>query len=389
MRNRLYEYVRYLSEGIGPRLTASDNERRAANYIISQLENWGYTPVIEKFKTPRSPYEVFQFTYLTAFLISLFFFQFNFYLQLFLILIEIFLIYFYYFEFIFIHTPLFKFFKKYDSKNIFVKIPAKKTTDTQNVRIVITAHIDSATASILFLPKFVKYLSTQVKVSFFSLILMLITSIISLYYPLLIFQFILHITGGIFLIGFLITFHSEYIAKPTNGANDNASSAGILLGIAETFSNKKLKDKEVWLVFTGAEEAGCIGIYEFLKKHKSELSKDTYFIVLDCTGIGIPVLIKSEGMLKKYNSAKELLNIFKEAAEKTGIKCQMQNLPVGYTEMEVVNNFGFKVITIGAAPENPEKVPNWHQITDTVKYIESQSLENIYNILVYVIEHIK
>jgi len=386
MKNKLYEYVRYLSEGIGHRLTASDNERRAGNYIISQLEELGYTPVIEKFKTPRSPYEVFQFTYLTAFLISFLFFKFNFYLQLFLILIEIFLVYFYYFEFIFLHTPLFKFFKKYDSKNIFVKIPAKDTPDT---RIIITAHIDSATASILFLPKFVKYLSKQVKISFFSLVLMLIISIISLFYPLLLFHFILYITGGLFLIGFLITFHSEYIAKPTNGANDNASSVGILLGLAEYFSKKKLKGKEIWLVFTGAEEAGCIGIYEFLKKHKSELSKDTFFVVLDCTGIGIPVLLKSEGMLKKYKSDEELLNIFKETAEKTGIKCQTQELPIGYTEMEVIKNFGFKVITIGAAPENPEEVPNWHQITDTVKYIEPQSLENIYKLLIYTIESIK
>ncbi len=97
MKNKLYEYVKYFSEGIGPRLTASDGERRAGNHIVSQLESLGYTPLIEKFKTPKSPYEIYQFVYLTGFLICISFLKFNFYLKLFLILSEIFLILFFYF----------------------------------------------------------------------------------------------------------------------------------------------------------------------------------------------------------------------------------------------------------------------------------------------------
>jgi len=383
MKNKLYEYVKYFSEGIGPRLTASDGERRAGNHIVSQLESLGYTPLIEKFKTPKSPYEIYQFVYLTGFLICISFLKFNFYLKLFLILSEIFLILFFYFEFIFIHTPLFKFFKRYDSKNIFVKIPAKESVKT---RIIVTAHIDSATASILFLPKFVKYLAKQIQLSFLNFILLLLVSIISLYYSNIILNILLSIIGAINFIGFIITFHSEYIAKPTNGANDNASSIAILLGLAEHFSKKRFNNKEIWLVFTGAEEAGCIGIYEFLKKHKKKIDKDTYFIVLDCTGIGIPVFIRSEGMLKKYKSDQHLLNILEQSAKELDIKYQIQDLPVGYTEMEVIKNFGYKTIAIGAASENPNDIPKWHQIDDVIRYIQPYTLLNIFRLVSYTIE---
>ncbi len=194
------------------------------------------------------------------------------------------------------------------------------------------------------------------------------------------------IIGAINFIGFIITFHSEYIAKPTNGANDNASSIAILLGLAEHFSKKRFNNKEIWLVFTGAEEAGCIGIYEFLKKHKKKIDKDTYFIVLDCTGIGIPVFIRSEGMLKKYKSDQHLLNILEQSAKELDIKYQIQDLPVGYTEMEVIKNFGYKTIAIGAASENPNDIPKWHQIDDVIRYIQPYTLLNIFRLVSYTIE---
>lgn len=379
MKNKLFNYVKHLSEDIGPRLTASDGERLASNFIVNNLKSFGYSPIIEKFKTPKSPYEVFQFSYLTAFLISILFLKFNFYIKIFLLLVELFLLYFFYFEFTFKHTPIFSLFKRYYSKNIFVKIPGKNNTEE---RLIITAHIDSATASILFLPKIVKYLDKQLRFSFLSLIFLLVFSLLSFYFNSILLYILNYSLAVIFIVGFVITFHSEYIAKPTNGANDNASSVAVLLGLAEYFSKNKHNYKELWLVFTGAEEAGCIGIYEFLKKHKNEFDDKTYFVALDCTGTGIPVLIKSEGMLKKYKSDEKLLQRFKKIADYKKLKVQVQDLPVGYTEMEVPINFGFKAMTIGAAPENPEEVPNWHQITDTIANINPETLTDIYQLLI-------
>jgi len=383
MKNKLFSYAKYLSEGIGNRLTASDGERKAGNFIVSKLESFGYTPKIEKFKTPKSPYELFQFVYFTGLLIIIFYTRFCLNFQIGLIVLEILLAIFFYLEFNFLHTPLFKFFQTHYSKNIYIKKEAK---DKAKNKIVLNAHIDSATASILFLPKFVKYLNKNVKLTLYSLIILPLISILLIHSDFILLKLFFYLIGFEFLIGLIISFHSEYIAKPTSGANDNASSVSILLGLAEHFSNKSLNDKEVWLVFTGAEEAGCVGIYEFMKKHRKDFDNETFFITLDCTGIGEPVIVKSEGMIRKYKSDEYLLNILKNSAEEEGIKYQIQDLPVGYTEMEVIKNFGFKVVSIGAAPEDPKAVPNWHQKNDTIAYINGGTLETVYRLLLNGIE---
>jgi len=381
MENRLYKFLHKIVEEIGERLPSSDGERKTANFIINKLKEFGLEPIVQNFKTPKSPYEIFQFVYFVQFLISISFFNFNIYLKIFLIAIQLFIAYFFYREFTFQHTFLFPFFQSFYSKNIIVKFNSNKKSKE---RIIITAHIDSATASFLFNKRIVKYLPHQIKFTMFSFVFIFLISIISLYYSNWVIKFLYKFFSIFFGIGFIVSFYSEYIAKPTKGANDNGSSVAILLGLAESFSNAKMSDKEVWLVFTGAEEAGCIGIYEFLKSYKEELKdKDikTYFITLDCTGVGIPTIVRSEGMLKRYKSSQFLLNRIEETASRAGIKYQVKDLPVGYTEMEVAINFGFEAITIGAAFENPKEVPNWHQESDRIEFVNSKTLYNIYKIL--------
>jgi len=149
----------------------------------------------------------------------------------------------------------------------------------------------------------------------------------------------------------------------------------------EYFSKHPLTNITIKGIFTGAEEAGCIGIYEFLKKYKSDVRDTDYFIVLDCTGIGEPVYLKSEGMLKKYHADHALFYIADYVSRNMDYNAEAINLPVGYTEMEVISNFGFRSLTIGAAPADKKAVPHWHQKTDSIVFIQAETLQKVFNFL--------
>lgn len=373
--NKIYDYVYYLSEHFSHRLTATDKEKRAGDWIYKKLKGFKLHPSIEEFSTPSSAYSIFQFVFLMFFLISLFYFQFHISIKLVLLFLQLFLIVLFYQEFNFLHTFVYKLIKPKKSQNVVVNI---KPASVQEKTIYICAHYDSATAGLLFHPYIVRLLHKMIKGTFISFYILFINSVLYLIWPQYVFLVVFIVLGFFYLISFCISFHTEYIAKPSKGANDNASSVGVGLHLMEYFKKNRLSNTKVVGLFTGAEEAGCVGIYEYLKKHRFDLDKNSYFIVLDCSGIGNPVYLRSEGMLKKYVADPYLFRLADKVSKQFDFSVDAVDLPMGYTEYNVVANFGFKGISIGAAPAEKKAVPNWHQMNDRIVYIHPETLNRVF-----------
>ncbi|MBU1077498.1 MAG: M28 family peptidase [Spirochaetes bacterium] len=382
---KLYDYVYYLSETLGNRLSTSLNEKRAADWIFKTLQSFNLSPVMERFRTPSSAYSFFQFIFLCSFLISLFYLQFHYILKIFFLIIELFLIYIFYREFNFNHTFLYDLLKRKDSQNVFASVTPIKE---KKKHIYISAHVDSATAGVLFNESIVKFLNIQMKIVFYSLVLVFVNSLLYLFFSTYFFVMVFIGLSGFYFISFFIAFHTEYLAQPASGANDNASSVGVTLGLMEYFSKNRPDHTEITGLFTGSEENGCIGIYEFLNKHKVTIDPDAIFLVLDCTGIGDPVYLRSEGMLKKYYADPKLLVLAEQVSRDVQYSADMVDLPVGYTEYNVINNFKYRGMAIGAVPKEKEAVPNWHQTRDNIVYIHKETLENVSDFVKKIIKKI-
>ncbi len=230
----------------------------------------------------------------------------------------------------------------------------------------------------MFHPLIVKYLKNLAKIIFGALFLLFIISLASFFWDGRIIELIFLGLSIMFLICFAVSFYSEYFAAPTNGANDNASGVGELLGLMGYFFSNPLKNTKLIGIFTGAKEAGCAGIYEYLKKHEKNIDENSYFIVLDCTGIGAPVYIKSEGMLKTYKPDPELVRIVNEVKQKPNNNIKPFELSAGYTEMQVINNFKFKSIAIGAAYAGRKTFPYSHQMQDRIIFIQPDILKKCF-----------
>jgi len=176
---KLYDYVYYLSETLEHRLSASSNEKHASDWISNTLKSFNLNPVMERFRTPSSAYSFFQFIFLCCFLISLFYIQFHYILKILFLTAELFLIYLFYNEFNFKHTFIYDLLKRKESQNVFASVTPVRE---KKKHIYISAHVDSATAGLLFNASIVKFLNIQMKVVLYSLVLLFINSLLYLFF---------------------------------------------------------------------------------------------------------------------------------------------------------------------------------------------------------------
>ncbi|MFW9988389.1 MAG: M28 family peptidase [Candidatus Odinarchaeota archaeon] len=88
----------------------------------------------------------------------------------------------------------------------------------------------------------------------------------------------------------------------SKGAIDNASGISIVLELLYFYSYPKnrLKNYNIWFVFTGAEESGTMGIRNFYKNIKNFDREKTYIINFD--SIANQVYLWDHGLLTNNNT---------------------------------------------------------------------------------------
>lgn len=159
------------------------------------------------------------------------------------------------------------------------------------------------------------------------------------------------------------------MARPTPGANDNASAVAAMLLAAEQFKTQMPADTELIVVGTGAEECGCGGMRELLDGYPHWDRDHTYFINFECVGGGQLHYVASEGLLARVHYPPELLCI----ARRVGATQQFGPVtPVHLlagTDANVPARKGYPTLSVISLEANG--VPrNYHQSTDTVDRID-------------------
>lgn len=88
-------------------------------------------------------------------------------------------------------------------------------------------------------------------------------------------------------------------ASATPGANDNASAVAAMLTCAERLRPGLPADVQLWIVGTGAEEVGCQGMHALLDAHPDWSRTHTFFVNFECLGGGTLHYVRSEGLLAR------------------------------------------------------------------------------------------
>jgi Zn-dependent M28 family amino/carboxypeptidase len=156
---------------------------------------------------------------------------------------------------------------------------------------------------------FLDYFSV-VPISNFNILLIVVTSI----------------TGVLFSIPIL---YLVFLERDSTGSIDNASGVSILIELAKNFKKNPLKNMDLLIIWTGAEEWGLVGAKKFCKKHFNNLNQSydldrSYNINIDMVGSYIGLLYK-HGVIMKRNLNHNLNDILVETAKKINIPMEKFN----------------------------------------------------------------
>jgi len=161
------------------------------------------------------------------------------------------------------------------------------------------------------------------------------------------------------------------------GANDNLSSVGTALSLAEHLRQSPLEHTEVWLVFTGCEETGCDGMSAFVEENGHKL-QDALFVNLEEVGIGERlVYLRSEGVLRPRRIRPRVEELIARAASEQGFAVQpVHAAGLGaFTETGVVWKNGFDGVCIMSLRAGTRWPPEWHRLTDRADRLQPEALE--------------
>jgi hypothetical protein len=110
------------------------------------------------------------------------------------------------------------------------------------------------------------------------------------------------------------------LRKVVPGANDNGTAVVALLALAEQLVAKPTDNLRVILLSVGSEESFSEGIKAFGERHFDELPREsTFFLCLESIGSPHLLVLRSEGFLKMYEYSPRALALMDGLAEELGL----------------------------------------------------------------------
>ena len=167
------------------------------------------------------------------------------------------------------------------------------------------------------------------------------------------------------------------------GANDNLSSVGALVALAHSLGKRPPRGVRVLLLSTGSEESFMEGMQAFGRRHFPDLARDTTELVcLECLGSPVLCLVEGEGMLRMRLYPEDGREALAAAAEDAGVDLVRGLRTVAATDGLIPLRAGYRVSLLGGVDETkfpsnyhwPSDVPdnlNWSSIDRAVRVCEA------------------
>jgi hypothetical protein len=165
------------------------------------------------------------------------------------------------------------------------------------------------------------------------------------------------------------------------GANDGASGVAVALSIAETLDAEPTKHLDVCVLLTGGEECLMEGMRSFVHGHRKELERDsTYFLVLEMLGAGANLhYLTGEGLAVTYRHSPrlgELCEAISTASREEGGDLEATPVTLATASDALPPTLaGYAAITLWRLAENGLPGLEHHTQADAPDAIEAAALE--------------
>jgi hypothetical protein len=148
------------------------------------------------------------------------------------------------------------------------------------------------------------------------------------------------------------------------GANDNLSAVAVVLELARRLQEEPVHGVRVLLVSTGSEESSMEGMRGWLRRHGPELPRErTRFVCLESVGSPELIMLEGEGMIRMADYDSALRDELAESARRAGLPLR-RGLRSGLaTDALIPLKAGYPTATLAAIDEL--KMPsNYHSQRD-------------------------
>ncbi|UCC19093.1 MAG: M20/M25/M40 family metallo-hydrolase [Promethearchaeota archaeon] len=284
------------------RSASSTGETEAMNYIKKQLQDNNLDSKVDYFEW-SGPLEILlRISYVIIISYLLIY-------RLFLIVVAYFII-----KYMFASTRNLTLFKKEESKNVFTTISPGEYTLNRPL-VIISAHYDSLSTNLPYRLQLIIFFIYRLIVIFYVLVAITFATLFTLEYLqiLSISNFMVIFITSSSVGGVMVSIPIVYLVfveKPSPGSIDNASGVAIAIELAKLLKKNPLKNMDVIILWTGAEEWGLKGSKHFCKKYfrnfkqKYDLN-NSFNINIDMVGTYIGLLDKT-GLIIKRKMNKDL-----------------------------------------------------------------------------------
>ncbi|MDA8144471.1 MAG: M28 family peptidase [Thermaerobacter sp.] len=267
------------------------------------------------------------------------------------------------------------------SRNLWTRIPPR---EQPRRTLVVSAHLDSSRAAAAFDPRRVQLFRATFLGVAAALATVPLLAAAALWWPGIAPAALLPTAYLAVTTGLLV--QRELCFRFVPGANDNASGVAVLLGLAEDLCAAAPTRLEVWLLATGAEEAGLTGMRAFLARHGPRLA-GAWFLNLDNLGRGGLVYTTAEGMLRARPTSPELQGAARRAADRLGIPARPQAFRTMSTDALPALARGLPAMSILALDER-NLLPDWHWYTDVADNVDASNLEDACRLALGMVEEL-
>ncbi len=379
--NRIRENLKTFSF---PRLSGTDDERKAFNLAFKKLEQLKFKPLSQEFEFSTFYARIYpKIVVLSGFALLLMLFL-NF-ITIIIPISSILILLLWGFLFTITRKPeRIKIGKKLNSANLYVKLDLMSKNEESEINkiddsngekdVLFFCHLDSKGQRLSILVR-IRAIRAWVFSSLTIFILTVCKNYIFLSYSLLLyiigaFPMVINLISTIFIL-------LNATNNKSKGAIDNASGIACVLELLNYYSNPefRLNHYNLWFVFTGAEECGTMGIRNFCYKLEHINKKESIIFNFDAIAKNIYLFPGK----KMSGNVKSIYNTFLNNNKGLEIKRNPKKIYFGsHSDGYYLKKNRFEGIGIG----DMESYKYLHSIRDTVEKIDSSLLKNLCEMII-------
>jgi hypothetical protein len=181
--------------------------------------------------------------------------------------------------------------------------------------------------------------------------------------------------AGIALCTFIVVLFTDIGRRaPVPGANDNASGVAALLGVACDLAGSRPASLRVVFLSAGSEETMLEGMEAFLRRHRGELDPArTIVVCLDMLGWDRLLLRESEGVLRRYRTRSEDVDLLLHAARAATVRVEVAPPSAAPSDGLAARWAGLPTIFLSSAAANGG-YPHYHRPSDVPENVNIETV---------------